>query len=50
VQVLPGLRSPDLINEDKDIMGNSFVLPDDSLAEVAEPFRSTAGQAAASNH
>ena len=41
VQVLPGLRSPDLINEDADIMGNSFVLPDDSLADVAESFRAS---------
>jgi uncharacterized protein (TIGR03032 family) len=39
VQVLPGLRHPDLINEDVAILGNSFVLPDESLAEVAAPFR-----------
>jgi uncharacterized protein (TIGR03032 family) len=40
VQVLPGIRYPDLINEDAAILANSFVLPDDSLAEVAAPFRS----------
>lgn len=39
VQVLPGLRFPDLINDDPALMANSFVLPDDSLADVAAPFR-----------
>ena len=39
VQVLPGLRFPDLINEDQAILANSFVLPDESLADVAAAFR-----------
>ena len=39
VQVLPGLRFPDLINDDAAILANSFILPDESLAEVAAPFR-----------
>ena len=39
VQVLPGLRYPDLINDDAAVLANSFVLPDESLAEVAAPFR-----------
>jgi uncharacterized protein (TIGR03032 family) len=39
VGVLPGLRYPDLINEDEEILANSFVLPDESLAEVAASFR-----------
>jgi uncharacterized protein (TIGR03032 family) len=39
VQVLPGLRFPDLINEDPNVLANSFVLPDESLAQVAAPFR-----------
>jgi uncharacterized protein (TIGR03032 family) len=39
VQVLPGIRYPDLINDDPAILANSFVLPDESLAEVAAPFR-----------
>jgi hypothetical protein len=38
VQVLHN-RYPDLIDEDVTILGNSFVLPDESLAEVAAPFR-----------
>jgi len=42
VQVLPGLRFPDLINDDPALLANSFVLPDESLAEVAAPFRSGA--------
>ncbi len=40
VQVLHGLRFPDLINDDPAILANSFVLPDESLADVAAPFRS----------
>jgi uncharacterized protein (TIGR03032 family) len=39
VQVLPGKRHPDLINDDAAILANSFVLPDDSLADVAPAFR-----------
>jgi uncharacterized protein (TIGR03032 family) len=39
VQVLPGMRHPDLINDDAAVLGNSFVLPDESLADVAAPFR-----------
>jgi len=42
VQVLAGLRHPDLINDDEAILANSFVLPDESLAEVAAPFRGPA--------
>lgn len=40
VQVLPGQRFPDLINDDAAVLNNSFVLPDESLADVAAPFRS----------
>ncbi len=43
VQILPGLRYPDLINDDSAILANSFVLPDENLAEVAAQFRPTAG-------
>ena len=39
VQVLPRMRCPDLINDDAPLVGNSFVLPDDSLSEVAPTFR-----------
>ncbi len=35
VQALPGVRFPDLLNEEKDEMiANSFVLPDEALADV----------------
>lgn len=39
VQVLSGMVYPDLINDDPAVMANSFVLPDESLADVAAPFR-----------
>jgi hypothetical protein len=38
VGVFPGLRHPDLINDDA-ILANSFILPDESLPDVAAPFR-----------
>jgi uncharacterized protein (TIGR03032 family) len=41
VQVLPGMRYPDLISDDVAFLANSFVLPDGSLAEVAAPFRAS---------
>jgi uncharacterized protein (TIGR03032 family) len=37
VEVLPNLRFPDLINDDPDLLANSFVLPDESLADVPAP-------------
>jgi len=40
VQVLPGLRFPDVINEDRQILADSFVLPDLALQRVPGPFRS----------
>jgi uncharacterized protein (TIGR03032 family) len=36
VQVLPGVRFPDLVNDDEKLLGNSFVLPEKDLAEVPE--------------
>ncbi|MGJ3248139.1 MAG: TIGR03032 family protein [Elainellaceae cyanobacterium] len=35
VQVLPGVRFPDLVIEETDILKSSYVLPDDALAEVS---------------
>ena len=32
VQVLPGKRFPELINDDQKLMENSFVLPDEALS------------------
>ena len=37
VQVLPGLRYPDVIHDDAELLANSFILPDAALAEVALP-------------
>ncbi|MBX3435842.1 MAG: TIGR03032 family protein, partial [Pirellulales bacterium] len=34
VEVLPGMRYPDLINDDPELIGSSFVLPDEDLAYV----------------
>jgi uncharacterized protein (TIGR03032 family) len=36
VQVLPGVRFPDLINDNADLLAGSFVLPDEALAAVPE--------------
>jgi uncharacterized protein (TIGR03032 family) len=35
VQVLPGIRYPDIITDNEDMLANSFVLPDTVLKEVA---------------
>jgi hypothetical protein len=32
VEVLPGIRYPDVINHDPELMGRSYVLADDALA------------------
>jgi uncharacterized protein (TIGR03032 family) len=37
VQVLPGIRFPDLLVDDGDLVRGSFVLPDAALAEVSNP-------------
>ena len=34
VQVLPGRRYPELINDDAKLLENSFVVPDAALADV----------------
>ena len=39
VQVLPGKRYPELINDDQKLMENSFVLPDEALLDVPEVVR-----------
>ena len=40
VEVLPGIRFPDLVNHDPEIVGRSYVLNDEALAEVPESLRS----------
>jgi uncharacterized protein (TIGR03032 family) len=40
VQVLPGIRFPDLINEPGDVLDSSFVLPEEALDDVPEELRS----------
>ncbi len=44
VQVLPGKRYPELINDDKSLMENSFVLPDEALSDVADSVRPTSAR------
>ena len=39
VQVLPGRRYPDLINDDAKLLENSFVVPDAALADVPATLR-----------
>jgi uncharacterized protein (TIGR03032 family) len=39
VTVLPGRRYPELINDDDTLLENSFVVPEESLPEVAETVR-----------
>ena len=41
VALLPGMRFPDLINDNAEIVGSSFVLPDDALRDVPAELRST---------
>jgi uncharacterized protein (TIGR03032 family) len=38
---LPGLRFPDLINDNAEIVGSSFVLPDEALKDVPAELRSS---------
>ncbi|MCA9236783.1 MAG: TIGR03032 family protein [Planctomycetales bacterium] len=40
VEVLPGVRFPDLVNHDAEIVGHSYVLGDDALADVPDELRS----------
>jgi hypothetical protein len=42
VQVLPGVRFPDLINDQEALLADSFVLPDRALGQVPEALRFTA--------
>lgn len=39
VQVLPGVRWPDVINDDDTLVADSFVLPDDALGDVPEALK-----------
>jgi uncharacterized protein (TIGR03032 family) len=41
VALLSGMRFPDLINDDAELVGSSFVLPDDALRDVPAELRST---------
>jgi uncharacterized protein (TIGR03032 family) len=43
VQVLPGKRYPDLVNDDAKLLENSFVLPDEALRDVPKPLRASEG-------
>ena len=39
VQVMPGRRWPELLNDDPKLLADSFVLPDEALADVPSPYR-----------
>jgi hypothetical protein len=39
VQVLPGIRFPDVINDNRALLADTFVLPDQSLGQVPESLR-----------
>ena len=39
VQVLPGRRYPELVNDDAKLLENSFVVPDAALADVPASLR-----------
>jgi uncharacterized protein (TIGR03032 family) len=39
VQVLPQARFPELVNEDREILASSYVVPDEALADVPEELR-----------
>jgi hypothetical protein len=39
VQVLPGKRFPDVINDDRACIANSYLLPDEALADVPAELR-----------
>ena len=42
VEVLPGMRYPDVINDNVKLLATSYVLPDDALADVPETLRARA--------
>jgi uncharacterized protein (TIGR03032 family) len=42
VELLRGMRYPDVVNHDLDLIGRSYVLPDDALALVPEEYRTEA--------
>lgn len=41
VALLHGIRFPDLINDDQELIGSSFVLPDDALRDVPAELRAS---------
>jgi uncharacterized protein (TIGR03032 family) len=41
VALLPGIRFPDLLNDNPEIIGSSFVLPDDALRDVPAELRAS---------
>src|SRR3954467_1653953 len=41
VALLPGMRYPDLINDNPELIGSSFVLPDEALRDVPAELRAT---------
>ena len=44
VSILPGMRRPDLINDDVKLVGSSYVLPDEALRDVPSGLRTEDGK------
>ena len=44
VSVIPGVRFPELANDDTALIGDSFVLPDEALQQVPDTLRSSAAE------
>ncbi|HMP08423.1 MAG TPA: DUF4915 domain-containing protein, partial [Lacipirellulaceae bacterium] len=40
VEALPGMRFPDVVNHDVDLIGSAYVLPETAMAEVPAELRS----------
>ena len=50
VQILHNARFPELVNDDNELLNNSFVLPDEALADVPEVLRGAHDAHCASSH
>jgi uncharacterized protein (TIGR03032 family) len=44
VEILPGIRYPDVVNDDQIRLDSSFELPDDAMADVPAPLRASVGK------
>ena len=49
IDVLPDMRFPELITDNREILASSYMIPDEALADVPENMRSTGGDNGRSN-